>query len=212
MGQHRNHHVYTDADDILIRERYRSTRASAQALADMLGTSVSGIKCRAQRIGVSRAGHRGNGAPWTTEEDELLREIYPKLSLAKIKKKLGRSMSSVVARCKVLHLSRKYHDGFFTLREVGQIMGREPYWLRRQIDAGLLKAERNNPDFAPQENGGSYWRISEAAVRDYIRRFPQELIGRGFDVVMVVDLLVGIKLNGYAEKEVESPAVPEMAV
>jgi len=108
---------------------------------------------------------------------------------------MHRSLNSVVVRMKRLHLSRRVRDGWYTKREVCEILGMDHKWVQRRIDSGALKAEPHDPESPlPKKNGGSCWHITEKDLAKFIVHHPQELNGRNVDLIIVVDLLVRPKI------------------
>ncbi len=179
-------HKWTEDEKEIVRRDYRGTNASAQMIAVMLGVSFNGVKGQVQKLGVAKNTDRKR---WSLEEEEQLRElitVYPTQKIARIMK---RSINSVSVRAKRLGLSRRLRDGWFTKKEVCEILGVGHKWLQKRIDSGALKAKPHKQGSIPQKGGGAMWEIKAMDLREFIIKHPMELQGRNVDMVLVVDLL-----------------------
>jgi hypothetical protein len=95
----------------------------------------------------------------------------------------------VVVKSKRLGYSRRVKDGWFTKKDVCEMLGVDHKWIQRRIDDGDLKANWNNPDIKPQQNGSAYWRIKECDLKEYITNHAFELTGRNVDLFTIVQVL-----------------------
>ena len=57
-----------------------------------------------------------------------------------------------------------------------------------------IKASPHN-DTIPTQAGKAAWHIGQNDLRDYIRRYPEDLTGHNIDVGQLVNVLVGVKYD-----------------
>lgn len=187
-------HRWIEEELEIIRRDYKHTRKSKQELArrisEMCGERVSehAVAGQISKMGICKNGRR----PWSPEEDEHLNELIHQYWPGHVAKLMKRSINSVVVRSKRLKISRRVRDGWFTKREACEMFGVDHKWLQGRIDSGALKAAYHY-DTKPTKLGGSAWHITEAAVKDFLQKYPQELVGRNLDIILLVDILAGIK-------------------
>ena len=184
-----HNHCWTDEERLIVRRDYKGDQASAQAIADGLGISFYAVKAQVQKMGISFQDRHY----WSRKEDEQLEELMPRHCPGKVAKLMHRSINSVVLRAKRLGLSRRDRDGWYTKRDVCELLGVDHKWIQLRIDCGALKAQPHNPDMPPKKDGGSSWEIQEEDLIDYIRTYPQELMGRNVDIIGLVDILCSLK-------------------
>ena len=184
-----HNHRWTDEERLIVRRDYKGDQASAQAIADGLGISFYAVKAQVQKMGISFQDRHY----WSRKEDEQLEELMPRHCPGKVAKLMHRSVNSVVLRAKRLGISRRDRDGWYTKRDACELPGVDHKWAQLRIDCGALKAQPHNPDMPPKKDGGSFWEIKEGDLIDYIRTYPQELIGRNVDIIGLVDLLCSVK-------------------
>lgn len=189
-------HKWTDEEREIVRRDYKGTMASAIAIARCLsyltGSEVTkyAVKGQVQRLGIAKQLDR---RPWTPEEDERLGELITRCAPAKVAKLMGRSENAVVVRSKRLGYSRRVRDGWYTAKDVSEILGVDHKWVVKRIELGVLRATYHFPNCSPKKNGSHCWHIKEADLTQFIRRYPQELTGRNVDLIVVVELLAGLK-------------------
>lgn len=189
----RNNHKWTAEEREIVRRDYRHTIASRQELATRLGVSPFGIAGQVATMGIAR---RDDRRPWSPKEKEVLAELIHRYCPRRVAKLMHRSLNSVVVKSKRLGESRLIRDGWFTKAEVCQILGMGHKWVQRRIDSGSLVASYHS-EHGPSQNGGCTWHIEEKALKDFLRRYPEELNGRNVDLIMVVDILAGITNNQH---------------
>ena len=107
---------------------------------------------------------------------------------------MHRSLNSVVIMSKRLNCSRRYREGWFTKKEVCEILGHDHKWVQARIDSGALGAT-SHYGRRPTKEGMSAWHIQEHDLVQFIRKYPQELVGCNIDIIMIVELLAGV-ING----------------
>ena len=184
----RTKHIWTDDERDIIRRDYRHTRKSSQELAKSLGTTEFGVKGQITSMGLGR---RDDRHPWTPEEKERLAELIPQYCPRKIALLMRRSINSIVVMSKRLRLSRRVREGWFTKAEVCEILAHDHKWVQRRIESGALKASYHY-EHRPSQKGGSAWHIAEKDLKEYIRRYPEELTGSNVNIMLIVDILAGV--------------------
>jgi len=187
----RVNHIWTDEERDIVRRDYRGTRASAQEIADRLGVTEYAVKGQISAMGTARQDRH----PWSPKEDKRLEQLITRYCPRRVAHIMHRSINSVVVRSKRLNISRRNRDGWFTKREACAILGVDHKWLQKRIDCGTLKATFHDDESPPKKNGGNCWHIDEKDLRDYIRKYPQELTSRNVDMIMIVDILAGVTNN-----------------
>ena len=179
------HHRWTDEERETLRREYGNRRKSIAQLAAWLGVTESAVKQQAFHLGLSSC------VVWTDEEDRLLFDLAGRYRPQTIARKLGRSVEAVVKRANMLGLSFRDRYGWYSQKEVASILGVQERWLKARIDNGALKAQ-----WAGTGRGRNCMRrISRRALRTFIRRYANELVGRGFDLLEVVDVLAGLDVR-----------------
>lgn len=190
-------HNWTEEERDIIRREYAHTAASARRIAEKLslfsGTRVTefAVKGQIAKMGIAK---RNDRHPWTEKEKEKLTTLIPRYSPLTIARKMHRSVNSITVMSKRLGLSRRVRDGWFTKKEVCEILGVDHKRVQRRIDSGALRATPHY-DTIPQKLGGSAWHIDEKDLRRYIRQYPEELTARNCDIMLIVDILAEV-ING----------------
>jgi len=184
----RTNHLWKDEERDIIRRDYQHTHASRDRLAQRLGVPPYAVAGQISAMGIAK---RNGRRPWTAEEDEKLRELAQKFCPRRVQKIMHRSLNSVVLRMKRLKIYRRYRNGWYTKREVCEILGVDHKWVQARINSGALKAAPHDPHTPPQKYGSGCWHITEESLREFICRYPEELNGKNTDLMIVVDLLTG---------------------
>lgn len=185
-------HKWTEEEKDIVRRDYRGNTISAERIAYHLsaltGDHITACAVRGQvsRLGLASI-YRKN---WIPEEEEKLREMIHRYPVSQIAKRLKRGLNSITIRARRLHLSLRDREGWFTKQEVCQITGVDHHAVQRWIDSERLRASYHNSS-RPKQSGSAMWHIQDKDLRNFIRRYPSEL-GRNVDMVIIVDLLVGI--------------------
>jgi len=192
-GGNAHKHKWIDEEKDIVRREYDGTNVKTQRIADRL-TQATGdkitfyaVKGVAAKLGIMQ----DKSPDWTERECEVLSEMIPAYSPIFIAKRLHRSVNAVVVKSKRLGLSRRNRDGWFTKKEVCEIMGVDHKKIQGYIDRGDLKAEWNNPELKPCQNGMAYWRIKQPDLIDFIKKCGGDFLGRNVDLVMIIWLLSG---------------------
>lgn len=89
---------WTSSELSSLRSDY--ARLDLTSLARQLGRSRNAVKCRAQKLGLSRGVRRF----WQPQEDKMLRELWPITTAGEIARRLGRGVASVYCRLDKLGL------------------------------------------------------------------------------------------------------------
>lgn len=181
-------HKWTDEERDIIRRDYRHTRQSCLYLANRLGVSKFAVKGQITIMGIGKSDDRHL---WTPAEKEKLDDLIQKYSPRTVAKLMHRSINSVVGMSKRLKISRRFRTGWFTKKEVCEILAHDHKWVQRRIDSGVLKASYHY-GVRPSKKGLSAWHIDEQDLVAYIRRYPEELVGCNIDIMMIVELLAGV--------------------
>jgi len=187
----RKNHNWTDEERDIIRRDYKHNRKSRQELAARLGVTEYGVAGQISNMGIAKSDDRH---PWTPQEKERLAKLIPQYCPRRIARMMHRSLNSVVVMAKRINAPRRYREGWFTKREVCEILAHDHKWLQRRIDSGALKATYHYEE-RPTQKGMSAWHIEKADLVKFIRKYPQELVGCNIDIIMIVELLAGIINN-----------------
>ena len=171
----------------LIRNRFQQKNRSVKELANALRASPPQIVYQASKMGIRK---RTDRRPWTSKEDETLRGLMSRNTPSRVAKLMNRSIDSVTVRAKRLGLKRNDRDGWYLLTEVSEILGRDHKWLLKRIENGSLKANRHHGQEKPQ--AGQRWHVEQKDLKDFIRKYPEELTGRNVDLIQIVEILAGI--------------------
>ena len=189
-GQWLDIHTWTEEEDNRLRKGYRYTIQSLKDLGEEFGVSEHSVRGRLTRLGLLKLVNY----KWTREEEEFLAENYDKLSAATIAKRLHKSQNAVVSKAYKLKVKCKVRDGWFSMAEAAGILGVDQSWIRRRVNNGFkFEMKPYDSEKPPQQRQYFPWYISERSLRDFIRRYPEELTGHNVDFVMLVDILAGVK-------------------
>ena len=185
----KKNHQWTDEEREIIRRDFRQTSASQRELANRLGVTNAQAAYQITRMGLRK---RSDRRPWTPEENSLLLDLIEEKSTGQIAKSMKRTVNAVMVQAKRLNASRGNRTGWYTMREVCEILGMDHHWVGRRIENGSLQATRQNGR-TPEDDRGRMWRIEQKDLRKFIRRHPHELNGRNVDLVHLVDILIGLE-------------------
>lgn len=191
-GGSAHRHYWTDDEKDIVRRDYDGKNRTAQLLAIKLSHMTGGlITFNAVKGQVQKMGLAIDKSPrWSEREVEALTEMITQYSPITIAKRLNRSVNSVVIKSKRLRLSRRVRDGWFTKKEVCEILGVDHKKIQRYIDSGELKASWHS-ERKPQKNGMTMWSIKTEDLKVFIRKNIGDFQGRNADLVMIVWILNG---------------------
>jgi len=187
----RQNHHWTDDERDIIRRDYKHTRRSRQEIAARLGVTEYGVAGQVSTMGIAKSDDR---RPWSPQEKEKLAKLIPQYCPRVIARMMHRSLNSVVVMAKRINASRRYREGWFTKREVCEILAHDHKWVQIRIDSGALKATYHYEE-RPTQKGMSAWHIQQHDLVKFIRKYPQELVGYNIDIIMIVEFLAGILNN-----------------
>lgn len=189
-GQWVHIHSWTEEEDSLLRREYRYTLRSLKDLALKVGATRDSVRQRLTRLGLLRL----TVLKWTPEEQRYLEENYSRLSVTVISRRLHRSPNAVAGKAHRLEVTNRVRSGWFTMQEAAQVLGVDQGWLHRRMNNGFrFKIKPHNPERSPKQGSYAPWHISERSLRNFIRKYPEELTGHNVDFVMLVDILAGVK-------------------
>jgi len=187
----RQNHKWEDDERDIIRRDYKHTRKSRQELAARLGVTEYGVAGQISSMGIAKSDDR---RLWTPQEKERLAKLIPQYCPRAIARMMHRSLNSVVVMAKCINAPRRYREGWFTKKEVCEILAHDHKWVQRRIDSEALKATYHYEE-RPTQRGMSAWHIQEHDLVRFIQKHPQELVGCNIDIIMIVELLAGIINN-----------------
>jgi len=182
--QQKVNHKWTDEERAIVRRDYRGTIASADAIANNLGVTRFAVRGQAAKMGILRR----RSPPWTRNELKLLEEMIPRYSVGQMAKKLHRSPNAVKVKAVRLKLKFRARDGWYTKKEVCEIVGEDHHKVQKWIDSECLKASWHH-DRRPCQAGMAAWHIEASDLRDFIIKHCAELLGRNVDLQQIVWLL-----------------------
>jgi len=192
MTELRKTRAWNDEEKDYVRVHYKGTHASRDEIARALGRTPYGVAGMIMKLGVAKKTGRLN---WRPGEFDLLRELVSKYPLREVARRMHRSQFSVRVKATRLGLSLRSREGWFTKREVCEILGVDHKRVQSYIDSGALPATYHTGN-KPSQGGNASWHIAAGALSLFIRRFCSEFNGRNVDLVQIVDLLVGLEFRG----------------
>lgn len=172
---------WSEADEALLRELYPSQ--PAKVLVDRLGRTHSSIRQRALLLHlrkdplVGKHRHDEFGCRcvtpgrrcWTADDIADLSNLYSRMPLKRLAKRLGRS--EIAVSLKACDLGIRKIEGGMTASQVAEVFGldgRTSHAVREWLDAGLLKGRR----LKWRNKGGFIWLVDEDDLRRFIREYP----------------------------------------
>ena len=185
MSNHQKHY-WTKEERAIVRRDYNGHNLSAQRVAVKLGVTLCAVKGQVQKMGIAM----DKSPRWTDKEVEILGEMITRYSPLTIARRLHRSVNSVVVKSKRLGLSRRVRDGWFTKKEVCEILGVAHKKVQGYIDREELKASYHTGK-KPQKNGMAMWHIETKDLKEFINLNAGDFQGRNVDLMTIVWLLNG---------------------
>ena len=185
-------HQWTDEERAIVREGYKGTNVSAIQIAELLSytsgdkITLYAVKGQIQKMGISFFRH----ARWTPAEIDKLCELITKYPIYRVAEIMKRSKNSIRVKATRMGYSARIKDGWFSKKDVCEILGVDHKKDQRWIDLGLLEASWHTHR-EPQKNGMAMWRITTSDLRRFIMKYHQELTARNVDLGTIVYLLTG---------------------
>lgn len=179
-------YVWTPEKDEALRKHYDGkVKGRAAQIARALGWPTWVIKSRAQKLGLCYPVDRKD---WMDAEVKFLLDHAGDRSDKWIARKLNRSLTSVVLKCKRLKISRRVRRGY-TMRELELCFGVDHHQIQRWIRQGKLIDQRRGTDRKPQQGGDAH-SITDEAVVDFICNHPMEFRLDKVDQFWFMDLIL----------------------
>jgi len=179
-------HNWTEEERDIVRREYDGHNKTSKRIANKLGVTFYAVKGQAANMGIMQ----DKSPDWSDKEVEILTEMITHYTPLRIAKRLHRSVNSVVVKSKRLRLSRRVRDGWFTKKEVCEILGVDHKKIQAYIDRGELKASWHTQR-KPQKRGMAMWHIETIDLKVFIKKSAGDFQGRNVDLVMIVWLLNG---------------------
>ena len=191
-GGNAHKHKWTDEERDIVRREYDGTIKKSLLIAAKLsyqaGDKITfyAVKGQAAIMGIMQ----DKRPDWSEREVEILTELIPQLAPITIARRLSRSLNAVVVKSQRLGLKRRGREGWFTKREVCEIMGVDHRKIQGYIDRGELKAAYHT-GVMPSKYGGASWHIRQTDLINFIKSNAGDFQGRNVDLIMIVWLLSG---------------------
>ena len=179
-------HQWTAEERQQVITTYDGTDRSLVGLASRLKVTKLAVKSMVQRLGLSRTMPQRR---WTEEEDAVLAEEMEEYCLTVVARHMKRSINSVAVRAKRLRISRRAHSGWYTQREVIEILGVDHNWINARVKTGALRAADHHRGGADEHKSGAVMHISEKDLRAFIIENARELTGRNVDLFLIVEIV-----------------------
>jgi len=177
-------HQWTEEEQGLVRLHYDGTRASVEKLMALIGCSRYGVKGQVAFLGLALSKQPN----WSEKELHYIKIHYKKESVRVMAHALHRSMNSVKVKTSRLHFSLRSRDGWYTKKEVCEILGVDHHAAQRWIDSGDLKATYHTGR-KPSQKGMAMWHIEAADLKTFIIGHCQEFQGRNIDLFCILKVL-----------------------
>lgn len=183
-------YVLTPHIEAYLRMHYDVT--SGRGMSHRLAKALNVPKWRICRwacyLGLSRT---VKPAPWSLEESALLERFIGKRSPEWIQRHhlKARSVTAICVKAKRMQFSRRDFDDY-TGRQLAVAFGVDAKTVGRWIEQGKLKATRWGTARTPAQHGDHY-RITQDAVRRFVREHPSTFDLRKVDQLWFLDLVFG---------------------
>ena len=185
-GGNAHKHKWTEEERDIVRREYNGSNSSGKRIASILGVTLYGVKGQVQILGIAQQ----KSPPWSDKELDNLVELIHIYSITSIAKRLHRSINAVKIKATRLKLGLRVRDGWFTKKEVCEILGVDHKKMQGYIDRGELKASWHTGK-KPQKNGMSMWHIESKDLKQFIKKNAGDFQGRNVDLQTIVWLLNG---------------------
>lgn len=180
---------WTPEDLLIIRRDYDQTHSSCQRMAIRFNVTTNAVSKIVTRLGLRRI----RRIRWTRRDEERLRELISKHTVDEAVALFSkRTRCAVVMKAKKIKLSLRERSEWYTMMEVAELLGMDPNAAKARFNDGRLKAVPHDSTHPPRKGHSGVWHVSKEDLVDYIRTYPEDLVGRNVDIVTLIDILVGI--------------------
>lgn len=179
-------HKWLENEYDIVRREYNGRNETSKRIADKLGVTLYAVKGQAARMGIMM----DKSPDWTDNEIEKLTELITQYAPITVSRILHRSINSIVVKAKRLGLSRRIRDGWYTKKDVCEILGVDHKKIQGYMDRGELKASYHN-GVKPQQNGGACWHVKQCDLKKFIEDNIGDFQGRNVDLTTIIWLLTG---------------------
>jgi biotin operon repressor len=105
---------------------------------------------------------------WTEAEDDMLRDLYGRISNKALATRLGRTRTALITRAYLLRVG--YNDSFYTTAQVATIFGVDGGTILMWVKRGWMNARRSNLHL---KWGRPLTRIDHSDIQRCIRQHPE---------------------------------------
>lgn len=180
---HNQKYFLSDSGREMLMRYYDGKHETTQMLVKCLGVPRHIIYRWALKLGLKQRGTR----TWTEREIHYLESNIHQLSMEQLMKHLKRTECSIVRKAYELGLS-KSHEGY-TLSALVAAFGVHHKTIERWVAKGWLRGKRRQ---TRRTHLPDIWYFSDANVRDFVKRHPEEVNPTKADWLWLVDVLCGI--------------------
>jgi hypothetical protein len=169
----------------LILALYDGTTQRIDELQRRLGVPRWQVRKWGRDLGLARQ----KEPPWTEEEVQYLEGFLHKVSLGDIAKHLGRTKTAVRLKAKRLGINKCYQEGY-TMHGLCLGLGCNHHQAKRWLESGWLKGTRRKTERV-EPQGGDVWLFTDPAIREFVRRHPEEIDLRRVEKHWFLDVIMG---------------------
>jgi len=128
--------------------------------------------------------------PWSEDEVSFLRNSVRRTGLKKIAQALGRSETAIKLKAKRLGIRKLVTGDGYTMRSLERGLGVDHHQVERWIRHGWFAGERRESQRHGRQRG-DIWYFTAEAIRELIRRHPEEVDRRRVDWTWFIEVLLG---------------------
>lgn len=188
-------HNWTEKEKEYIKVNYRHNKESVNQLMWKFGVTRRSLASILGKLGLTKSTKL-----WKPKQEAFLREYFDKIPTRRIARRLGKTEGAVRHKAQRFRLKKYERNGWFTLTEACGILGVTRDWLTKRLNNGFkFDIQPFDCERLPVNGGIHPCYISEKALCDFIRRYPEELAGHNIDIPVVVEILAGIKVDTYEQ-------------
>ena len=180
---------WTDEELDSIRVAFDQSYRSVEVLAKRFGVSPNAVSHMVDRMGIRIVKRRR----WSQRDEERLEEMLSEYSVDEVARRTGRSLIAIVVKAKRMKLVSNHRSEWYTSQDTAALLGMNSSTVVNRIKAGTLKASAHNSLHPPRKGLSGAWHIHRDDLKDYVQRHPEDLQGRNVDMLLLVDLLCGVK-------------------